>query len=222
MTCCFNDIAPPVTGAPWRGLHARRTSHDPRSRPTVDIDPVDSTDCPLKRAILERPVLGCVDAPPGVDLRERLGVTKYEPAMPETREIAGPFPARVPKTDEIRLQSALGVLDEIRGLPFYVSTKCDGSSATYLREATGLVACSRNWALHPGNNPVWNLAARYRLAEVLPVDVAVQGEVCGPGIQKNRLALAGLELFVLRYDSTSQRGRRSASTESLECSSWMQ
>jgi RNA ligase (TIGR02306 family) len=145
--------------------------------------------------------LGCGDAPPGIDLRERLGVIKYEPALPETREIAGPFPARVPKTDEIRLQSALGVLDEIRGQPFYVSTKCDGSSATYLRDAAGLVACSRNWALHPGNNPVWNLAARHRLAEVLPVDVAIQGEVCGPGIQKNRLGLAGVELFVFNvYD----------------------
>ena len=36
----------------------------------------------------------------------------------DTREVAGPFPGQVPKTDEIRLQSALGVLDEIRGLDF--------------------------------------------------------------------------------------------------------
>ena len=42
----------------------------------------------------------------GVDLRDRLNVTKYEPALPESREVFGAFPTAVPKTDEIRLQSA--------------------------------------------------------------------------------------------------------------------
>ena len=122
--------------------------------------------------------------------------------LPDAREIAGPFPTRVPKTDEIRLQSALGVLDELRGQPFYVTTKCDGASATYLRDAeSGLVACSRNWALAKGDNHAWRLAERYQLAEKLPAEYAVQGEVCGPGIQGNRLGLAQHELFVFSvYD----------------------
>jgi RNA ligase (TIGR02306 family) len=142
------------------------------------------------------------DAPNDIDLRDRLGVTKYEPTLPDSREIAGPFPVRVPKTDEIRLQSALGVLDEIRGQPFYVSTKCDGSSATYIRDGEhGLVACSRNWALAKGENHVWRLAERYQLADRLPPEIAIQGEVCGPGIQSNRLGLPTLELFVFSvYD----------------------
>src|SRR4029077_3976919 len=79
-----------------------------------------------------------------VDLRDRLGVTRFEAVVPDTREIAGPFPARVPRTDEIGLQSALGVLDEIRGQAFYVSTKCDGTSATFVRDSeAGFVAASR-------------------------------------------------------------------------------
>lgn len=143
-----------------------------------------------------------VDALRGLDLRERLGVTKFEPVLPDAREIAGAFPARVPKTDEIRLQSALGVLDELRGHEFYVSTKCDGASATYVHDAAdGFVACSRNRALARGENHVWRLAERYKLPEVLPPDMAVQGEVCGPGIQHNRLGLAAIELFVFNvYD----------------------
>lgn len=147
-------------------------------------------------------ILGGGDAPRDIDLRDRLGVTKYEPVLPDTREIAGPFPARVPKTDEVRLQSALGVLDEIRGQPFYVTTKCDGSSATYIRDAErGLVACSRNWAVAPGENHVWRLAERHDLAARLPPDVAIQGEICGPGIQGNRLGLNHSELFVFSvYD----------------------
>jgi RNA ligase (TIGR02306 family) len=146
----------------------------------------------------------------GVDVRDRLGVTKYEPVLPDTREIAGGFPTQVPKTDEIRLQSALEVLAEIAGRDFYVTTKMDGSSATYFRAGRGadgapddsFVACSRNWALRRGSNAVWRAAERYRLEEVLPEHMAIQGELCGPGIQKNRLGLSDLELFVFSvYDA---------------------
>lgn len=137
----------------------------------------------------------------GGDLRDRLGVTKFEPDPPESREVAGPFPAHVPKTDEIRLQSAVGVLDEIRGLPFYVSTKCDGASATYVRDDDGLVAASRTAALTRDARHVWQVAARHRLAERIPRGVAIQGELCGPGIRKNRLGLAEVDLLVFNvYD----------------------
>jgi RNA ligase (TIGR02306 family) len=136
-----------------------------------------------------------------VDLCARLGVTKFEPVLPDTREIAGPFPPRVPKTDEIRLQSVLGVLDEIRGKPFYVSTKCNGASVTYVRTNEGLTVASRNWTLAPSANHVWRLAEHYQLARQIPVDFAVQGEVCGPGLHKNRLGLNSADLFVFNvYD----------------------
>lgn len=142
----------------------------------------------------------------GVDIRELLGVTKFEPELPDSREMAGGFPPQVPKTDEIRLQSALGVLDEIAGRDFYVATKLDGSSATYFQGPRGgdgdsFVACSRNWALRRGRNDVWRAAERYRLEQVLPEYLAVQGELCGPGIQKNRLGLTELDLFIFSaYD----------------------
>ncbi len=138
----------------------------------------------------------------GIDIRDRLGVKKYEIAMPEVRELEGAFPARVPKTDEIRLQSALGVLDEIRGKEFYIATKMDGSSATFYRDIEGtFTVASRNWALKPGTNQWWTVAEKYGLAEKLPPGFAVQGEVCGPGIQKNRLSLDSLDVFMFNvYD----------------------
>lgn len=143
-----------------------------------------------------------VEALRGGDLRERLGVSKFEPVLPDTREMAGAFPALVPKTDEIRLQSALGVLEELAGRDFYVATKLDGSSATYFQGPDGFTACSRNWALRRGPNAVWRAAERYKLEEVLPPYLAVQGELCGPGIQKNRLGLAELDLFIFSaYDA---------------------
>lgn len=144
---------------------------------------------------------------PGVDVRDRLGVTKFEPALPDAREVTAPFPALIPKTDEIRLQSALGVLDEIRGRDFYVTTKLDGTSATFFREPDGgFVACSRNWAVKQGTAPVWPVAERYQLAERLPPGFAVQGEICGPGIQKNRLGLKEIDLFAFNvYDARAGR-----------------
>jgi RNA ligase (TIGR02306 family) len=154
---------------------------------------------------LALPVSILPGAPPphGTDVRDVLGVVKYEPVPADGREVAGAFPGQVPRTDEIRLQSALGVLDEIRGLDFYVATKLDGTSATYFRPLEGeLVACSRNWALRPGPNPIWRMAERYALATRLPPGFAVQGELCGPGIQKNRLGLTEPDLFIFSVHDT--------------------
>jgi RNA ligase (TIGR02306 family) len=132
----------------------------------------------------------------GDDVSTELGVRKYEPLVPAGGQVAGPFPGSVPKTDEIRLQSALGVLDELRGHDFYVSVKCDGTSSTYLKQNGALVVCSRNWAIVRGPSAQWELAERHRLEALLPEGMAIQGELCGPGIQKNRLGLSRPELFV--------------------------
>ena len=142
--------------------------------------------------------------PVGTDVSAALGVIKYEPVPANTNEVSGAFPGQVPRTDEIRLQSALGVLEELRGQDFYVTTKLDGTSATFFRPLEGeLVVCSRNWALtREAHHPAWRVVTRYRLDTVLPPGFAIQGEVCGPGIQKNRLGLAEVDLFVFSVHDT--------------------
>ena len=143
----------------------------------------------------------------GTDVRERLGVVKYEPPVPSGGEIAGEVPARVPKTDEIRLQSALGLLDEIRGLDRAITTQIDGTSTTIHVDHDGaLAACSRNWTLARGDSAPWRIAARYALEAKIPRGVAVQGELCGPGIQKNRLGLPAVDWWVFdAYDTRAGR-----------------
>lgn len=208
--CVFFEIDSVLPdGAPWaeflrpRGFRVK----------TARLRGVLSQGLALPVAILPPGTASTVDG----DLRELLGVTKYEPEQPDSREVAGPFPDAVPKTDEIRLQSALGVLDELRGRDFYITTKCDGTSATYYRPLEGaLVACSRNWALAPGPNPVWRIAERHQLAERLPPGFAVQGELCGPGIQKNRLGLSELSLFVFSAFDVAN-GRRLDHAELVAC-----
>lgn len=151
-------------------------------------------------------ILGDGPVPPvGTDVAERLGVVHYEREVPDDPRISGPFPPLVPKTGELRLQSYPGILDDIRGHAFYVTTKIDGVSGTFYQPLDGgpLVACQRNWSAAPGDHPIWRVVDRYRLKERIPPGFAVQGELAGPGVpgKKNRLGLSQMELFVFNvYD----------------------
>jgi RNA ligase (TIGR02306 family) len=152
------------------------------------------------------------DTPDGEDVSERLGVTKYDPPMPQgSGELRAAFPSRVPRTDEERVQSSPAVLDELRGLPYVVTLKCDGTSATYLVDPDDgtFHACGRNWSIREGDNVYWAVARRHDLEAKLRARggrYALQGELCGPGIQKNPMGLKGPQLFVFSaYDLVEAR-----------------
>jgi RNA ligase (TIGR02306 family) len=141
------------------------------------------------------------------DVTELLNVTKFEPPLPMGMgDCAGTFPAEIPKTDETRLQSIVNILDELKQHKFVATVKCDGMSGTFYKKNNELIVCSRNWALKQSQNSIfWNLAERYNLQNVIPEGFVIQGEVCGPGIQKNRLQLKTTDLFVFNvYDATNK------------------
>lgn len=139
----------------------------------------------------------------GVDVTELLGITKYE--IPEVNS-GGPnraktksnFPVYVYKTDETRIQSIGGILDELRGKTCFITVKMDGTSATFSNKDNDLLVCSQNRALVEGDSVWWKMCKKYHLEENLSNfgNVAVQGEICGPGIQKNKMGLTELDLFV--------------------------
>lgn len=134
----------------------------------------------------------------GTDVTKLLNVKKYEPAAKhgfKSGHTAGNFPSFVPKTDEIRVQSALEVLNEIKGKELYYTVKLDGTSATFFRLGR-FGACSRNLERKPGDNIYWQMVEKYNLEQNIPDGFAVQGELCGPGIQKNKLMLKEPDLFV--------------------------
>lgn len=149
--------------------------------------------------------------PEGHDVTDVLGVVKWEPAAPlKSPGVIGTsrFPPQVPKTDETRVQSAPEVLDEMRGLPYVATLKVDGMSGTFAVLGGELVVCSRNYALVPGPDrsasPFFALADRHGLAERIPEGFAVQGEVAGPGIQRNRLGLGAPALFAFDVYSVAE------------------
>lgn len=150
------------------------------------------------------------DLPTGSDVTEILGITKWEPQIPLSDEVDGPFLPGVPKTDEIRVQSVPEVLAEIAGKPYVITLKCDGSSATYgINRHSGLfTVCGRNWSIKRGTNAYWHAAERYGLEDLLErfPHWIIQAELVGPGIQKNRLGLKGIELRVFNvYDQQARR-----------------
>ncbi len=139
----------------------------------------------------------------GDNVTEILGVMRIEDAEPPklSGEQKGLFPTYLlPKTDEDRLQSYPEFLEFMRGLPAVATLKMDGSSCTVLIDPEGeLTVCSRNYSLKESNeNAFWRAVKSTRLYD-LPEwarNLAFQAELCGPGIQGNKLGLNELTLFV--------------------------
>jgi RNA ligase (TIGR02306 family) len=156
-------------------------------------------------------VLGLEDVNVGDDVTEILGVTKYEPPVTMSMgDSRGNFPGFIPKTDEMRVQSVPEVLDEIRGLPYVITLKYDGTSSTFCIDPRDgeFHACSRNLSLKDGDNCYWQVARKHNILEILQKmpNLAIQGEICGPGIQKNHLNLNAVSLFVFNiYDIENAR-----------------
>jgi RNA ligase (TIGR02306 family) len=142
----------------------------------------------------------------GDDLTEFLGITKYEPIVPACLggDVKGPRPPYTIKTDEERVQAHPELLEEFQNKLVYVSQKIDGTSATYSYLNNDYNVSGRNWSYKEDtDNTYWKMSSKYQIQEKLKhiydtsgVGYAVQGEIAGPKIQDNLLALKDHELFV--------------------------
>ncbi len=138
----------------------------------------------------------------GSDVTEALNIHQYEPPIPAQLSgvVKGAFPSFIPKTDETRIQSVPDVLERHKGKTFYLSEKLDGTSATYFIKDDEFGVCSRNLYLkETETNTFWIVARKYDYENKLRAygkNVAVQGEIIGPGIQKNRYKLKAPALFI--------------------------
>jgi RNA ligase (TIGR02306 family) len=149
----------------------------------------------------------------GQDVTEILGVTKFELPVPTclSGEVKGNRPGFVKKTDEFRVQSYPKLIDEMWNEKVYITTKLDGSSISIyynpnIDEPFGV--CSRNMNMsEEGGSSYWMVAKKYDLQNKLPEfvkdaskgyenGIVIQGELCGGGIQKNRLELKDIDMFI--------------------------
>lgn len=137
----------------------------------------------------------------GDDVTSLLGIIKWEKPIPaQLRGMArGNFPSEIPKTAQQRVQNIK--IEEYVGQSYEVTEKLDGSSMTcYLDNNGEFHVCSRNLDLkRDENNAFWKAAIKYDVEGKMRAaglrGVALQGELCGEGLNGNNYKL-GLEWFV--------------------------
>ncbi len=140
----------------------------------------------------------------GMDVSDIIGAKHYEKPLPAalSGQALGYLPAYIIKTDEDNLRSHPEALDELRGREFYITRKDDGSSGTFFVYKGVFGVCSRNLQLaEDDKNLFWKMARKYDIENKIKAffgeqDVAIQGELVGPGVNGNNLGLAEHELHV--------------------------
>lgn len=144
----------------------------------------------------------------GEDLSEYLGIEKYEKPVPAqlAGQIVGQFPTfLVSKTDEDNYRSNPEAVEEMKRLgeeEIAITVKADGSSGTFLVDPSSneFRACSRNLMLKEDEkNTFWQVANKYKIEEDIRSsgrNLAIQGEIVGPGVQSNNLGFKEIKFLV--------------------------
>ena len=128
----------------------------------------------------------------GDDVSEFLNIQKWEaPVNPQLAgQVKGNFPSQIPKTDQERVQNLKRELENYDSVLFEVTEKMEGSSMTCYLIDGEFGVCSRNMDLkRDENNTFWKVAIQEDIEQKLRAygadNIAIQGELIGPGIQGN-------------------------------------
>ena len=140
----------------------------------------------------------------GDDVTELLGIRKWEieERVSNDGTVIAEFPSEISKTDELRVQSYPELIEEFKTVKgYYISTKMDGCSVTMYKSGDHFGVCGRNYEYADDDKcAMWKYAHKHKIEEKLKEknldNIAIQGEFCGPGIQKNRLKLTEPEWYV--------------------------
>ncbi len=152
----------------------------------------------------------------GTDVTEALGVKKWEIEEKATTggTVIGTLPADVPHTDETRVQAEPELIGDFAGLEYYISTKMDGSSHSISLDENGFHVTGHNYEYKDdGKSAFYELVKKNDLeskirdfcAKTGVTMLTIQGELCAPGIQSNRLKLARPEWYVFTVRENGKR-----------------
>ena len=149
----------------------------------------------------------------GDDVTEILGVRKWEieERITSGGTVIGTLPSDIPHTDETRVQENPELIKAFSGLEYYISTKMDGSSHSIGIDEHGFHVTGHNYEFkNDGSSAFYNLVNDRGYKEKMEQYITeqgiktltIQGELCAPGIQKNRLRLKKPEwyVFTVRVD----------------------
>lgn len=150
----------------------------------------------------------------GFDLTDILGIRKYERPLPKEMytRAKGSIPSYIEKTDEERIQNLYSCYEELKTKSYYLTEKLDGSSITIYKFEGKIGVCSRNIELLENDRDrYWDTVKSLDIISKLknlPLDnIAIQGELLGEGINKNKYALHSNDIyfFTLFDISTSKK-----------------
>ena len=149
----------------------------------------------------------------GEEVSEELNIQKWE--APISAQLAGiskgSFPSFIRKTDQERIQNLKREYAEWQeeGLVWEMTEKLDGSSMTVFVNEEESGVCSRNLNLKESEeNAFWKVAIRENLIDKIKStgkNIALQGELVGPGIQGNNYNLSDIDFYLFDiYDIDKQ------------------
>lgn len=156
------------------------------------------------------------DAELGLDVTELLGVKRWEIEERITTggTMIGTLPYDIPHTDETRIQAEPELIQAFSGLEYYISTKMDGSSHSVGIDENGFHVTGHNYEYkNDGNSPFYEFIKTVGLHEKMESFVTenglttftIQGELCAPGIQRNRLKLTKPAWYVFTIRENGKR-----------------
>lgn len=152
----------------------------------------------------------------GTDVTDLLGVRKWEIEERATTggTVIGTLPYDIPHTDETRVQEEPELIQAFAGLEYYISTKMDGSSHSIGIDENGFHVTGHNYEYKDdGNSSFYELVKARGYREKMEAfaqengltALTIQGELCAPGIQRNRLRLSKPEWYVFTVRENGKR-----------------
>ena len=152
----------------------------------------------------------------GSDVTEILGIRKWEIEEKVTTggTVIGTLPIDVPHTDETRVQAEPDLIGDFANMEYYITTKMDGSSHSVSIDEDGFHVTGHNYEYKDdGKSAFYDLVKRDNIKDKVRKYfeenglklITLQGELCAPGIQQNRLKLTRPEWYVFTIRINGKR-----------------
>lgn len=113
------------------------------------------------------------------------------------------YPLTVPKSDEENIEKKWDAVSADTSTVYIVTEKMEGQAATYYLKNGRYHVCSHNYEIDRRKGSWGAISEELELDKVLKKirkdsgkELAIQGEICGPGIQKNIYNFKALHFFV--------------------------
>jgi len=152
-----------------------------------------------------------LDSLVGMDFTGILDVKVFTKPIPieEKGKVKGMLPFSIPETEQERIQNLPEYFEEMMDIPFEETEKVNGKSMTTYHNNGEIGVCKRNWELvDDDDNLYWKIAKDLDLEgklKEMDLNIALQGEAAGEGINKNPLGLVGKHYFIFNIWDIEKR-----------------